>query len=142
MEWFTGVLQQEVLVWEGCDVVHRPTTGIGKEHYLFIYYGLSPYSGNPVTRAVRAVLATNLAPPAAYPGHLVPYPLAPLNKPTNFGLDLLAFVGFRLSCSSSLIHKVLFYGFSPVVFPPYEDSSANLLRYFRHASERSSSNSW
>ena len=68
MEWFTRVLQRDVLVWEGGDVVHRSTRGIGEGHNLFIYYGLSPYSGNPVTRVVRAVLAANLAPPAAYPG--------------------------------------------------------------------------
>ena len=42
---------------------------------------------------MRAVLATNLAPPAAYPGYLDPYPLAPPNKPTNVGLDLLVLVG-------------------------------------------------
>ena len=130
--------------WSGINknVVHRPTRGIGEGQYLFIYYGLSPYSGNPVTRVVRAVLAANLAPPAASPGYLVPYPLAPPNKPTNFGLDQLAFCRFRLSCSSSLVHQVLLYGFSPIVFPLYENSSANLLRYFRPASERSSSNSW
>ena len=50
----------------GGDVVHRTTRGIGEGHYLFIYYGLSPYSGNPVTRVVRALLAANLAPPTAY----------------------------------------------------------------------------
>ena len=79
---------------ESRTVVHRPTRGIGEEHYLFIYYGLSPHSGNPVTRVVRAVLAANLARPAAYPGYLDPYPLAPPNKPTNFGLDQLAFCRF------------------------------------------------
>ena len=100
-------------------VVHRPTRGIGEGHYLFIYYGLSPNSGNPVRRVVRAVLAANLAPPAAYPGYLDPYPLAPPNKPTNFGLDQLVLVGSRLSCSSSLVHQVLSYGLSPVVFPIY-----------------------
>ena len=89
--------------------------------YLFIM-AMSPYSGNPVTRVVRAVLVANLAPPPAYSGYLVPYPLATLNKPTNFGLDQLAFVGSRLSCSSSLVHQVLFYGFSPVVFPTIRGS--------------------
>ena len=123
-------------------MVHWPTRGIGEGQWSFIYYGLSPYSGNPVTRVVHAVLVANLAPPAAYPWYLVPDPLAPPNKPTNFGLDQLAFCRFRLSCSSSLVHQVVLYGFSPVVFPLYEDLSANLLRYFRPASERSSNNSW
>ena len=84
--------------------------------YLFIMACLLILE-NPVTRVVRAVSVADLAPPAAYHGYLVPYPLAPPNKPTNFGLDLLPFVSFRLSCSSSLVHQVLSYGLSPVVLP-------------------------
>ena len=76
------------------SVVHRPTRRIGEGQYLFIYYGLSPYSVNPVTRVKRAVSVAELAPPAADHGYLVLYPLAPPNKLTNFGFDLLAFCRF------------------------------------------------
>ena len=67
---------------------------------------------------MRAVLDANLAPPAAYPGYLDLYPLAPPNKPTNFGLDRPVFSQFSdYLVSSSLVHQVHSYGLSPVVFP-------------------------
>ena len=75
MERFTRVLQRDILVWEGGDVVHRPTSGIGEGQYIFIYCGLSPYSGKPVTRVVRAASVSDLAPPDAYHGYLVPFSL-------------------------------------------------------------------
>ena len=110
-------------------VLHRPTRGIGEGHYLFIYYGLSPYSGNPVTRVARAVLAANLAPPAAYPGYLDPYPLAPPNKPTNFGLDQLAFCRFPTILFIILGSPSPFLRLKSRCFPDlYENSSANLSR--------------
>ena len=74
VERFTRVLQRDVLVWEGGDMVHRPTRGVGEGHYLFIYYGLSPYSGNPVTRVVHAVLARQLGTAGRLPLVLRPIP--------------------------------------------------------------------